>query len=172
MVVCCPSTTFLCVSRVLARIPPSTVGPHIPIPCAERDCFYCRNQQQQQGQSNLSRIPTQSWYPPSVLGSGSLPRASSSPNIAEFASRSNLQSRVLPESPSTVFTATFPPLKDKRLLFSHTCTFPCVIDKGILTFCFGYSVEELRKLMMDKAAYNELLHSLDQVRTLDIVSVR
>ena len=33
-------------------------------------------------------------------------------------------------------------------------------------------MEELRKLMMDKGAYNELLHSLDQVRTLDIVSVR
>lgn len=31
------------------------------------------------------------------------------------------------------------------------------------------SVEELRKLLTDKAAYNEFLHSLDQVKTLDIL---
>ena len=45
-------------------------------------------------------------------------------------------------------------------------------DEQVLTSCFKYSVAELRELLTDKAAYNELLHSLDLVRTLDIVSTR
>ncbi|KAI5058404.1 hypothetical protein GOP47_0026574 [Adiantum capillus-veneris] len=112
-----------------------------------------RSEQQRQGQPSLSHIPTQSWYPPSVLSPNtSLSRVSSASTTTSSSlsksGKSNLESGALPQSPSSVsstsFAATFPPLKDK-------------------------SVEELRKLLTDKAAYNEFLHTLDQVKTLDIL---
>ena len=101
----------------------------------ERLCF-CRNHKQQQEQSNLSQVPMQSWYPPSVLRPIGLHRASSSPNIVESESRSNFQSGLIPQSPSTVFTATFPPLKDKRLLFVHMCSLLCNDRWTSLNFLF------------------------------------
>lgn len=113
-----------------------------------------RSEQQPQGQPNLSRIPTQSWYPSSVLTPTSLSRVSSASNNSAQSGSSSLskpgKSNLEPgrslqspnASPTTSFAATFPPLRDK-------------------------SVEELRKLLTDKGAYTEFLHSLDQVKTLD-----
>ncbi|MCO5556653.1 hypothetical protein L7F22_010204 [Adiantum nelumboides] len=112
-----------------------------------------RSEQQCRGHPSLTQIPTQSWYPPPVL--------SPNTNISRVASASTstssslskpgkpkVESGSLPQSPSSAssssLAATFPPLKDK-------------------------SVEELRKLLTDKGAYYEFLHTLDQVKTLDIL---
>lgn len=112
------------------------------------------SEQQPQGQPILSRIPTQSWYPPSVITPPSVSKVSSrsntstqagssplsKPGKSKFEAGQSLQSPIA--SLTTSFAATFPPLRDK-------------------------SVEELRKLLTDQAAYIEFLHSLEQVKTLD-----
>lgn len=116
-----------------------------------------RSEQQRQGQPSLTQIPTQSWYPPSVLSPNTslsrVPSASSNTSLGSSSlskpGKSSFESGVLPQSPSslsptTSFAATYPPLKDK-------------------------SVEELKNLLTDKAAYNEFLHSLDQVKTFDML---
>eukprot|EP00249_Psilotum_nudum_P021694 c2820_g1_i1 orf=473-1210(-) len=117
--------------------------------------------QHQQGQSSLSHIPTQSWYPPSVVSpsnTGTIPNSNVGTSLqpglhsrgsgGKPSSDSRLQSSTIDPSPpiassSTVaFMGTFPPLRDK-------------------------SVDELKRLLSDKGAYNKFLHSLDNVGNLN-----
>ncbi|KAJ7536148.1 hypothetical protein O6H91_12G058000 [Diphasiastrum complanatum] len=97
-----------------------------------------------------SNIPINSWYPPSVLGpASSLPHSSS-----EVASPSRVPSRTNTSNPGT----------SSQLQHSHSNVgavanmFPMLKDK---------SVEELRKLLSDKEAYRQFLHTFDDVQQLD-----
>eukprot|EP01018_Ginkgo_biloba_P021365 Gb_34651 [translate_table: standard] len=113
--------------------------------------------QQQPAQQSVPDIPTQSWYPPSVLspstgssrpstpsnqspaGPSPRPRPAAGPN-------SNVDSR--PQSPS--FSQPSPA--------AGASIIPLLRDK---------SVDELRKILTDKKAYNEVFHSIDQVKDQD-----
>lgn len=120
-----------------------------------------RPPQQQQHQPETPFIPTQSWYPPSVLGpstSGSFvtsPSSSGPPptrNPLSRTSAASTNSGPRPGSPASSSQSSPRPLP------STANAHPALKDKG---------VEELRALLLDKDTYNSFLHSLDQVRHLD-----
>ncbi|XP_057785688.1 vacuolar protein-sorting-associated protein 37 homolog 1-like [Salvia miltiorrhiza] len=98
--------------------------------------------QEQQAQSRLHQISTDSWCSPSVVSSpsSSLPGApggsSSSVNMTRPTDRPNSLSNVSP-----------------------------VEAAGIIALLEGKSVDELRKLLSDKNSYQNLLLSLEPVKT-------
>ncbi|CAN6247137.1 unnamed protein product [Urochloa humidicola] len=96
--------------------------------------------QQQQSDPKIQGIPTQSWYPPSVVGSSSRPATPTSSSASPHQRASDhLQhtSRVQP--------------------------FPAEAA-GIIARLKDKSIEELQRLLKDKEAYNAFFSSLDQVR--------
>ncbi|KAH6806051.1 Modifier of rudimentary protein [Perilla frutescens var. hirtella] len=99
--------------------------------------------QEPQPQDRPQEMPTDSWYPPSVINSSSSSRpttpgssASSSFGISRPTDRPNSLSNVSPAEAAGIIAM----LKDK-------------------------SVDELRKLLSDKDAYQNLLYSLEPVKT-------
>ncbi|KAK9153834.1 hypothetical protein Sjap_001314 [Stephania japonica] len=103
-----------------------------------------RGSQEQQASPRIQEVPQSSWYPPSVVGSNS-----SRPSTPGSASSSDLNvQRPLDHSPSSSI-GHVPPSEASSIIF-------LLKDK---------SVDELRKLLSDKDAYNQFLHSLDQVKT-------
>ncbi|XP_020087061.1 vacuolar protein-sorting-associated protein 37 homolog 1-like [Ananas comosus] len=95
--------------------------------------------QQQQAPSNIPDIPTQSWYPPSVLSSSSrLSAASSSSSVGG--------SQKTPDGPAP-----------------HGQPSPAGAA-GIIARLKEKSVDELRKLLAEKESYNAFFNSLDQVK--------
>ncbi|CAK9178854.1 unnamed protein product [Ilex paraguariensis] len=99
--------------------------------------------QEEQAQPHPQEIPTESWYPPSVISSPSLSRPSMSGSSAS--SGFSLQSRAdRPHALSQVSPAE---------------------AAGIIALLKDKSVDELRKLLSDKDAYRNLFLSLDLVKT-------
>ncbi|WOK98366.1 vacuolar protein-sorting-associated protein [Canna indica] len=95
---------------------------------------------QQQPQSNFQEIPTQSWYPPSVVSSHS---HSSIPSHSDVSAHQRAfdrhQSPSLSQPSPTEAAGIIVQLKDK-------------------------SGDELRKLLTDKETYSAFFNSLDQVK--------
>ncbi|GLJ04703.1 hypothetical protein SUGI_0001630 [Cryptomeria japonica] len=113
--------------------------------------------QQQSPQQQAPNIPTQSWYPPSVLSPSTSSSRPATPNNLLSAGQSprsrpptvgnnNVDSR--PQSPS--YSQPSPA--------AGASIIPLLRDK---------SVDELRKILSDKKAYNEIFHSIDQVKDQD-----
>ncbi|KAK3137644.1 hypothetical protein QOZ80_5BG0455100 [Eleusine coracana subsp. coracana] len=103
--------------------------------------FGSSQQQQQQPDPNLQDIPTQSWYPPSVVGSSSRP---STPGSSSASPHQRASDHPQPSSrgqPSPAEAA------------------------GIIARLKDKSIEELQRLLKDKEAYNAFFNSLDQVKT-------
>ncbi|KAG1361344.1 vacuolar protein-sorting-associated protein 37 [Cocos nucifera] len=97
--------------------------------------------QQQQPQSNFHDIPTQSWYPPSVVNSSSrLSTPSSSSGVSTHQRASDHPQSSSQGQPSPAEAA------------------------GIISRLKDKSVDELRKLLTDREAYNAFFNSLDQVK--------
>ncbi|XP_057961676.1 vacuolar protein-sorting-associated protein 37 homolog 1-like [Malania oleifera] len=96
--------------------------------------------QEQQAQPRPQDISTQSWYPPSVVSSS----GSSRPSTPSSGSSSFQRPSERPHSPSQVSPAE---------------------AASIIALLKDKSVDELRKLLSDKDAYNQFLLSLDQVKT-------
>ncbi|XP_073269102.1 vacuolar protein-sorting-associated protein 37 homolog 1-like isoform X1 [Primulina huaijiensis] len=103
------------------------------------------NSQEQQSQPRPQEMPTNSWYPPSVVGSPSFSRpatpgagssSSSGFTVSRHVDRQNSLVNVSPAEAGGIIAS----LKDK-------------------------SVDELRKLLSDKEAYQNLLLSLEPVKT-------
>ncbi|KAL8509306.1 hypothetical protein ACS0TY_016492 [Phlomoides rotata] len=98
--------------------------------------------QEQQAQPHPQETSTNSWYPQSVAGSSSASRpmtpgpSTSSSFSVRPTYRPNSSSNVSPSEAASIITT----LKDK-------------------------SVDELKKLLSDKDAYQNLLHSLEPVKT-------
>ncbi|XP_059667535.1 vacuolar protein-sorting-associated protein 37 homolog 1-like isoform X2 [Cornus florida] len=104
--------------------------------------FIYRGSQEQQTQPQPQEIPTQSWYPPSVVSSpsSSRPATPSSSSSGSF----NLQRPAdRPHSPSHVSPTE---------------------AAGIIALLKDKSVDELRKLLSDKDAYNQFVLSLEPVK--------
>nr|XP_029124006.1 vacuolar protein-sorting-associated protein 37 homolog 2 isoform X1 [Elaeis guineensis]XP_029124007.1 vacuolar protein-sorting-associated protein 37 homolog 2 isoform X1 [Elaeis guineensis]XP_029124008.1 vacuolar protein-sorting-associated protein 37 homolog 2 isoform X1 [Elaeis guineensis]XP_029124009.1 vacuolar protein-sorting-associated protein 37 homolog 2 isoform X1 [Elaeis guineensis] len=97
--------------------------------------------QQQQSPSNFPDIPTQSWYPPSVVNSPSRPATPTSTSGVSTHQRASER----PQSPSQGQPSP-----------SEAA--------GIITCLKDKSINELRKLLTDKEAYNAFFNSLDQVK--------
>eukprot|EP00262_Sarcandra_glabra_P004510 TRINITY_DN15595_c1_g2_i1.p1 TRINITY_DN15595_c1_g2~~TRINITY_DN15595_c1_g2_i1.p1 ORF type:complete len:236 (-),score=43.63 TRINITY_DN15595_c1_g2_i1:44-751(-) len=101
--------------------------------------------QEQPTSSPLQEIPTQSWYPPSVVSSSPNSSRPSTPNSSSHGL--NAQQRASDRSQS---------LSQGQLSPSEAA--------GIIALLKDKSVDELRKLLTDKDAYNNFLHSLEQVK--------
>lgn len=99
--------------------------------------------QDQESQSRPQEVPAQSWYPPSVIN----PPSSSRPSTAG-SSASN----------------TYNPQRPSERPQSSSQVSPAEAA-GIISSLKDKSVDELRKLLTDKEAYNQFLLSLDQVKT-------
>ncbi|KAJ1298467.1 hypothetical protein BS78_01G456000 [Paspalum vaginatum] len=97
--------------------------------------------QQQQTDPNFQDIPTQSWYPPSVVGSSSRPSTPTSSSGSPHQRASDHPQSTSRGQPSPAEAA------------------------GIIARLKDKSIEELQKLLKDKEAYNEFFNSLDQVKT-------
>ncbi|CAO2824117.1 unnamed protein product [Amaranthus hypochondriacus] len=98
--------------------------------------------QDQEPQSRPQDTPPQSWYPPFVVNSSSYSRPQTAGSNAS--SSYNLQRPFeRPQSPSNVSPAE---------------------ASGIISLLKDKSVDELRKLLNDKDAYNQFLLALDQVK--------
>lgn len=98
--------------------------------------------QEQQPQPRPQDISGQSWYPPSVVTSPSSSRPST-PSSSSSSSFSLQRPSDRPQSPSHVSPAE---------------------AAGMIVLLKDKSIDELRKLLSDKDAYNQLLLSLDQVK--------
>ncbi|TVU48148.1 hypothetical protein EJB05_07774 [Eragrostis curvula] len=99
------------------------------------------SQQQQQPDPNFQDIPTQSWYPPSVVGSSSRPSTPGSSNASPHQRAS--------DHPQPSSRGQPPPAE----------------AAGIIVRLKDKSIEELQRLLKDKEAYNAFFNSLDQVKT-------
>ncbi|THG14705.1 hypothetical protein TEA_015636 [Camellia sinensis var. sinensis] len=97
---------------------------------------------EQQAQPSPQEIPTNSWYPPSVVSSPSSSRPTT-PSSTSSSSFSVQRPADRPESPSHVSPAE---------------------AAGIIVLLKDKSVDELRKLLSDKDAYHQFLLSVDQLR--------
>ncbi|WOK92783.1 vacuolar protein-sorting-associated protein [Canna indica] len=95
--------------------------------------------QQQQPHSNMQEIPTQSWYPPSVVGSSLRPSTPSS--SAGVNAHQTMHDH--PKSPLKLQTSP---------------------EAGVIARLKEKSVDDLRKLLTDKEAYNAFFNSLEQVK--------
>ncbi|KAG9441721.1 hypothetical protein H6P81_017575 [Aristolochia fimbriata] len=98
--------------------------------------------QEQQSQPPTQELPSQSWYPPSVVGSSAASRTST-PSSTSF----NAAHRVS-DGPHLSPRGQLPPAE----------------AAGIIAVLKDKSVDELRKLLTDKGAYDAFFHSLDQVK--------
>lgn len=98
--------------------------------------------QEQQPQPRPQDISGQSWYPPSVVTSPGSSRPST-PSSSTSSSFSLQRPSDRPQSPSHVSPAE---------------------AAGMIVLLKDKSIDELRKLLSDKDAYNQLLLSLDQVK--------
>lgn len=98
--------------------------------------------QDQQAEPRPQEIPTDSWYPPSVVSSpgSSRPSTPSSSTSNSFMQRAG----------------------DRPHSLSHVSPAEAA---GIIVFLKDKSVDELRKLLSDKDAYQQFLLSLDLVKT-------
>ncbi|KAK6943913.1 Modifier of rudimentary, Modr, partial [Dillenia turbinata] len=105
-------------------------------------CIF-RGSQEQQAQPRPQDVSTQSWYPPSVAG----PPASSRPS-----------------TPSSAAASSFGFHKPSDRLQSPSQVSPTEAA-GMIALLKDKSVDELRKLLSDKEAYNNFLVSVDQVKT-------
>ncbi|CAA2973659.1 Hypothetical predicted protein [Olea europaea subsp. europaea] len=99
--------------------------------------------QEQQAQPHPQEISTDSWYPPSVVSSTS----SSRPPTSSVTSSSN-------------FSVSRPP--DRSNSFSNVSPAEAA---GIIAQLKDKSLDELRKLLSDKDAYQNLFHLLEPVKT-------
>ncbi|CAL4889907.1 unnamed protein product [Urochloa decumbens] len=97
--------------------------------------------QQQQTDPNFQDIPTQSWYPPPVVGSSSRPSTPTSSGASQHQSASDHPRPSSHGQPSPAEAA------------------------GIIGRLKDKSIEELQRLLKDKEAYNVFFNSLDQVKT-------
>ncbi|PUZ74127.1 hypothetical protein GQ55_1G040700 [Panicum hallii var. hallii] len=97
--------------------------------------------QQQQTDPNFQDIPTQSWYPPSVVGSSSRPSTPTSSSASPHQRASDHPQSSSRGQPSPAEAA------------------------GIIARLKDKSIEELQRLLKDKEAYNAFFNSLDQVKT-------
>ncbi|KAG2648619.1 vacuolar protein-sorting-associated protein 37 homolog 1-like [Panicum virgatum] len=97
--------------------------------------------QQQQTDPNFQDIPTQSWYPPSVVGSSSRPSTPTSSSASPHQRTSDHPQSSSRGQPSPAEAA------------------------GIIARLKDKSIEELQRLLKDKEAYNAFFNSLDQVKT-------
>ncbi|KAL6645445.1 hypothetical protein ACP70R_017053 [Stipagrostis hirtigluma subsp. patula] len=97
--------------------------------------------QQQQADPNFQDIPTQSWYPPSVVGSSSRPSTPGSSSASPHQRASDHPQSSSRGQPSPAEAA------------------------GIIARLKDKSIEELQRLLKDKEAYNAFFNSLDQVKT-------
>ncbi|TKW37911.1 hypothetical protein SEVIR_1G080300v4 [Setaria viridis] len=97
--------------------------------------------QQQQTDPNFQDIPTQSWYPPSVVGSSSRPSTPTSSSASPHQRASDHPQSSSRGQPSPAEAA------------------------GIIARLKDKSIEELQSLLKDKEAYNAFFNSLDQVKT-------
>ncbi|KAI5013180.1 hypothetical protein ZWY2020_028134 [Hordeum vulgare] len=119
--------------------------------CSIEDCFCAMSwriplfgssqQQQQQPEPNFPNISTQSWYPPSVGGSSSLPSTPSSSGASPHQRASDHPQPSSRGQPSPAEAA------------------------GIIARLRDRSVDELQRLLKDKESYNAFFNSLDQVKT-------
>ncbi|KAF8403171.1 hypothetical protein HHK36_011268 [Tetracentron sinense] len=98
--------------------------------------------QEQQAQPRPQENPAQSWYPPSVVSSPNSSRPST-PSSSSSTSLNVQRPSERSQSPSHVSPAE---------------------AAGIIALLKDRSVDELRKLLSDKDAYNQFLLSLDQVK--------
>ncbi|XP_068646391.1 vacuolar protein-sorting-associated protein 37 homolog 1-like [Aristolochia californica] len=98
--------------------------------------------QEQQSQRPTQEIPSQSWYPPSVVTSSASSRASP-PGSSSF----NAHDRTSDSAHSSPY-GQLPPAE----------------AAGIIALLKDKSVDELRKLLTEKGAYDAFFHSLDQVK--------
>ncbi|KAG0460490.1 hypothetical protein HPP92_020400 [Vanilla planifolia] len=96
--------------------------------------------QDQHGQSNLQEAPTHSWYPASAVGT-------SGPSNPGSSSIAGVQHRPSEQPPSP----------------SHGQPSPAEAA-GVIARLKGKSIDELRKLLSDKDAYNSFFNSLEQVK--------
>ncbi|KAL3825833.1 hypothetical protein ACJIZ3_021862 [Penstemon smallii] len=102
--------------------------------------FAHRGSQEQQAHPRPQEISTDSWYPPSVV---------SSPNSSR------------PMTPSASTSSSFRPT-DRPSSLSNVSPAEAA---GIIATLKDKSVDELRKLLSDKDAYHNFLHSLEPVKT-------
>ncbi|XP_047089706.1 vacuolar protein-sorting-associated protein 37 homolog 1-like isoform X1 [Lolium rigidum] len=100
-----------------------------------------QQQQQQQPEPNFQDISTQSWYPPSVVGSSSHPSTPTSSSASTHQRASDHPQSSSRGQPSPAEAA------------------------GIIARLKDKSVDELQRLLKDKEAYNAFFNSLDQVKT-------
>ncbi|KAK1290810.1 hypothetical protein QJS10_CPB18g01728 [Acorus calamus] len=92
-------------------------------------------------QPDPSELPTQSWYSSSVASTSP---GSSRPATPSTSSLYNSQQKDRPQSPQGQLSPAE--------------------AAGIIAFLKDKSIDDLRKLLNDKDAYNNFLHSLDQVK--------
>uniref|UniRef100_A0A0C9S3G7 TSA: Wollemia nobilis Ref_Wollemi_Transcript_29148_1095 transcribed RNA sequence n=1 Tax=Wollemia nobilis TaxID=56998 RepID=A0A0C9S3G7_9CONI len=113
--------------------------------------------QQQSPQQQVPDIPTQSWYPPSVLSPST---SSSRPSTPSNVSSSGQSPRVRPPAVgnSNVDSRPQSPSYSQPSPAAGASIIPLLRDK---------SVDELRRIVSDKKVYNEFFHSIDQVRDQD-----
>lgn len=96
--------------------------------------------QEQQGQSNFQEFPTHSWYPPSVVGTSH------------------------PSTPGSSFITGGQQRPSDRPL-SPSCGQPSPAEAaGVISRLKDKSIDDLRKLLNDKEAYNSFFNSLEQVK--------
>ncbi|XVE61604.1 hypothetical protein DITRI_Ditri06bG0053500 [Diplodiscus trichospermus] len=98
--------------------------------------------QEQQAQTPPQEGSSHSWYPPSVGGS---------PNSSQ------------PMTPSSIASNSFNLQRPAERPYSPLSVSPAEAA-GIIALLKDGSVDELRKLLSDKDAYNQFLLSLDQVK--------
>lgn len=98
--------------------------------------------QEQQAQSRPEEISSSSWYPPSVVSSPSASR---------------------PSTPSSSTSSSFNLQRPSERVQSPSHVSPAEAA-GIINVLKDKNVDELRKFLSDKDAYNQFLLSLDQVK--------
>ncbi|KAM0920834.1 hypothetical protein ACQ4PT_007254 [Festuca glaucescens] len=139
-----PSPPSSSVTRTRSKRTPSHAD------AGRRDCFCAMSwripflgsqQQQQQPEPNFQDISTQSWYPPSVVGSSSHPSTPTSSSASTHQRASDHPQSSSRGQPSPAEAA------------------------GIIARLKDKSVDELQRLLKDKEAYNAFFNSLDQVKT-------
>ncbi|KAB1199549.1 hypothetical protein CJ030_MR0G020453 [Morella rubra] len=117
--------------------------------------------QDQQSESRPQDGSSQSWYPPSVVSSPSSSHPGT-PGSTSSGSFSSHRPADRPQSPVHVSPAEaagiIAVLKDKRQVPGSLSL------HSVLSIYYKESVDELRKLLSDKEAYQQFLLSLDQVK--------
>ncbi|WRX25418.1 Modifier of rudimentary [Theobroma cacao] len=109
-----------------------------------------RGSQEQQAQQRPQEGSSHSWYPPSVVSSPSSSR---------------------PTTPSSSASNSFNLQRPAERPHSPTPVSPAEAA-GIIALLKDKSVDELRKLLSDKDAYNQFLLSVDQVKIQNNVSTK